>query len=315
MAGAYGQILLSAVLFSAQFIFSKLYQRKSDGSLAAHVWMVVLQGAWIWLLFFAANGFALRVTPPAALFALAYAAGGLCNTVASIRAVSMGKLVTVTLYSMIGGQAVPFLYGLFTGAHPTALEVLGFVLVLAASLPAARASGKKTTAGERRPLFLLLCMVVFWGNGLVSVFSDVNAKSPRGVPARDFLLLCAVWMLALGGLLLTAVWLRGKTRGTQQSAQRPGDRAGRPALLLVGLVGGYTALNGLGNICSLQAARTPGMYASVQFPLLNAAIMLLTTLWGRLFFKERIERRDAVSLALLVGGILLFMVSFWVYGS
>jgi multidrug transporter EmrE-like cation transporter len=42
--------------------------------------------------------------------------------------------------------------------------------------------------------------------------------------------------------------------------------------------------------------------------------MILTSILGRIVFKEKIGKRDLISIALLVGGILLFMISFVIYG-
>ena len=330
MAAAYLWILVAAAFFACQFVFSKLYQCRTDGSLQANLWMVELQGIWMLLIFFPVNRFALTATPQAAGYALAYALSSICCTVASIWAVSMGKLVTVTLYTMIGGQAVPFVYGLlFTHAAPTWLDYLGFALIVTSCLPGALAPQpvqEKTGRGSRR-LFLLLCMVVFIGNGFVSVFSDVNAKSPHGAASTDFLLLCALWMLAFASVLLVWQTLRCRRRGARGAQalwgciRRPSAAAdaaaavsARGLLAVFGIAGAYTALNGLGNIFSLRAAAVPGMQSSVQFPLLNAAIMLLTTLLGRVVFHEKVSRRDAVGLLMLILGILLFMASFLLYG-
>ncbi len=326
MALAYLCIFVAAAFFAAQFIFSKLYQRNSDGSILANMWMSILQGVWILLLFFTANGFRVTATPAAAAYALLYAFSSICCSLASIKAVSMGKIATVTLYSMIGGQAVPFVYGiLFTHAQPTWLDYLGFALILASCLPGALAPQQKT-AGDRAPanrgLFLALCMVVFFGNGFVSVFSDVNAKSPQGAASTDFLILAALWMLLLGFLVLTSQVLRRRGQGAKGAAlwlqgvghAKPGRSALAALLPVVGIVGAYTVFNSLGNIFSLRAAGVPGMQSSIQFPILNATIMVLTTVLGRVVFGEKVTRRDLLGLFMLVGGILLMMLSFVVYG-
>lgn len=325
MTSAYLWIFVAAVFFSCQFIFSKLYQRRSDGSLQANLWMVELQGAWIFLIFSVANGFVLKATPQAAVYALFYALSSILSTLASIWAVSMGKLVTVTLYSMIGGQAVPFVYGLlFTGARPTWLELLGFGLVLLSCLPGSLVPTPQRgdLVGRQRSVFLLLCVMVFFSNGLVSVFSDVNAKSPYGAASGHFLVLCALWMLCFGSLLLAWQWRRRRKQGLRGFTALFGGlkgaaeaQRGRALLAVVGIAGAYTALNGLGNVFSLRAAAVPGMQSSVQFPLLNASIMLLTTLWSSLIFREKVSRRDALGLSLLIVGILLFMASYLVYGG
>lgn len=336
MIAAYLCIFVAALFFASQFVFSKLFQCHSDGSTQANLWMVLMQSVWVLLIFWAGRGFAVAGTPQAAGYALCYTLASIVCSLASILAVSMGKLVTVTLYSMIGGQAVPFVYGLiFTGARPTWLAYLGFAMILLSSLPnvlggdagttPAAKTEKTPAAAKSRALFLTLCMTVFFGNGFVSVFSDVNAKSVHGVSGSDFLVLTAFWALGLGALLmLWQVLARRKTGKRGKAAvlaglhAMKGDTAaligGRVFVLIFGIVGAYTVLNSMGNIFSIRAAAVPGMQSSVQFPLLNALIMILTSILGRIVFKEKIGKRDLVSIALLVGGILLFMLSFVIYG-
>lgn len=328
MTTAYLYIFIAALFFAAQFVFSKLFQCHSDGSMQANLWMVLMRAVWVLAIFWVGGGFALSGTPQAIGYALWYTVASIICSLATILAVSMGKLVTVTLYCMIGGQAVPFVYGLiFTGARPTWLAYLGFALIMLASFPNAVGNDgdAQKTQSEKRWLFLALCLAVFFGNGFVSVFSDVNAKSPYGAASDDFLVLTALWSLLLGGALM--VWQllcrrkegrRGKQalleglHSMKQAAQVP--ISGKVFLLIFAIVGAYTVLNSLGNIFSLQAAAVPGMQSSVQFPLLNAAIMILTSVLGRVVFKEKLGRRDILSMALLVGGILLFMLSYIVYG-
>ena len=334
MITAYLCIFIAALFFASQFVFSKLFQCHSDGSTQANLWMVLMQSVWVLLIFWAGRGFAVAGTPQAVGYALCYTVANIACSLASILAVSMGKLVTVTLYSMIGGQAVPFVYGLiFTGARPTWLAYLGFALILLSSLPnvlgsdaaPAGAAQKAAADSKKRVLFLSLCMVVFFGNGFVSVFSDVNAKSAHGVSGSDFLVLTAFWALGLGALLMLWQVLARRKGGKRGKAAllaglhaMKGDTAAligcKVFLLIFGIVGAYTVLNSMGNIFSIRAAAVPGMQSSVQFPLLNALIMILTSILGRIVFKEKIGKRDFVSIALLVGGILLFMLSFVIYG-
>lgn len=325
MTIAYLSIFIAALFFSLQFLFSKMYQKNSDSSLLANLWWVEMYGVWVLLIFFTANRFTLTGTPQAAVYALFYAVSSIGCMLASVLAVSLGKIATVTLYMMIGGQAVPFVYSLiFTGAQPTWLDYLGFAVILASCLPGIVGKNKsgqqaESAGGNRKQtLFLLLCMVVFFGNGFVSVFSDVNAKSAYGAASTDFLILCALWTLAFCTVLL--VWQmivrhRKGLRGAGLVFSGVGKTLAVKSVVLVFCVsGGYTVLNGLGNIFSLQAAGVPGMQSSVQFPILNSAIMILTAVLGRVVYREKVSRRDLAGLIMAVAGILLFMLSFLIYG-
>ena len=79
----------------------------------------------------------------------------------------------------------------------------------------------------------------------------------------------------------------------------------RALLQPVLLAGGYTLCNSAANIFSMLTAKT--MASSLQFPILNAVILLLNALLSRFFFKEVVSRGTKIGLAMSVAGILLMI--------
>lgn len=282
----------------------------------------MLQAVWTLLIFPATLRFRLSFSSQAAGFALGYTASYLFCSLAQFWAFSMGKVATVALYMLIGGQAVPFVYALlFTKAQPTWLDVAGFVVLLLSCLPNVLGiRGEKTNEGKHggKAIFLLLCMVTFFSNGFVNVFTDMNAKSPRGADSNTFLVLFALWVFLFVGILLAVLTARRMKAGSRFGAALVtgvGKNVGlRPFLVAFIIIGGYTVFSSVGNILNIWTAGTHGMQSSVQFPLLNAGIMVLTAILGRVVFKEKIKRRELCGILLAVAGILLFMVSFLAYG-
>ena len=78
-------------------------------------------------------------------------------------------------------------------------------------------------------------------------------------------------------------------------------------LFIVGAAAAYAVCNTIGNIFSLQCLLT--MDASLQFPILSAVVIVLTALFGRIFFGEKITKNTWISLAMSVAGIGLFMLN------
>ena len=78
-------------------------------------------------------------------------------------------------------------------------------------------------------------------------------------------------------------------------------------VILLVFAGAYAVCNTLGNIFSLRCLLT--MDASLQFPILSAVVIVLTALFGRIFFGEKITRNTWISLAMSVLGIGLFMLN------
>ncbi|MBO4933060.1 MAG: hypothetical protein J6I42_12845, partial [Clostridia bacterium] len=77
-------------------------------------------------------------------------------------------------------------------------------------------------------------------------------------------------------------------------------------VLLFAVAGAFSVCNTLGNLFSLRCMVT--MDASIQFPILSAVVIVLTALFGRMFFGEKITKGSAVSLIMSVAGIGLFMI-------
>ena len=64
-------------------------------------------------------------------------------------------------------------------------------------------------------------------------------------------------------------------------------------------------MNSTGNVFSLSAARV--MDASVQFPILSAAIVVITAFLAYVFFKEKPGKKYLLSIGLNTLGILCFL--------
>ena len=76
--------------------------------------------------------------------------------------------------------------------------------------------------------------------------------------------------------------------------------------VLLGSCALYAVCNGLGNIFSLNCAKT--MDASIQFPVISAVVIVLGALFGWLIYREKIESRDWVGLILAALGIVFFVI-------
>ena len=76
--------------------------------------------------------------------------------------------------------------------------------------------------------------------------------------------------------------------------------------LLVVISGTYAVCNTLGNIFSLRCMVT--MDASIQFPLLSAVVIVLTAVFGRVFFGEKFTTGSVLGLIMSAAGIGLFMI-------
>ena len=322
---AYIFVLIAAAFFSIQFIFSKTYQKNAGGTLLTNFWMSAFYAVWLILIFFTASGFTLQSTAATWIFSAVNAFCSLFCTGATIMAYGLGSMSTVTLYLLVGGQAVPFVYGILTGARPSLLCYAGFAVMLLSFLPGIflvpkektesnTTAEKKQGAGSKRILFHLLCFVIFLANGFISVLTTMKAQKDPGTPNSVFLTTNGICLLLLAGIIiLITSCIEKKRHGTGfkslflGSVNKKATWTG--ALIAFVTIGLYAGLNGLGNIFSLKAAGT-GMSPDIQHPILNSAIIVFTPFIARIVFKEKQRAAEILGVVLAIAGILLFLLDY-----
>ena len=300
-------LFAAGVLFAVQFLFTKQYQLRAGEGWRPAVWMLVFGNLWMGILFLAAGGFRLRILPLSLLYAVVYAACAAVTNVASLFAMRRGKVAVVTLFSLSGGLLLPAGYGvLWLGEQLTAWKAAGGLLILLSFFGCLLDRPKGTDGGPSRLRFWLLCLLVFLGNGMISVVTKAHAIHADTVSSREFLTMTSFLGLAVSVAILVPGLLR-RTDGAGLRAHIARDLGGkRTVLTLALLTGGYAVCNGLANVCSMQAAKT--MDSSLQFPLLGAMVVVFTALPAWAVFHEKPGRGDAAGLGLTVAGMALLVL-------
>ena len=305
----------ACAFFSVQFIFSKLYQRRTDGTLHAAMWSNLLGALAMLVIFFPANligsGRLLAVSPSAWMWGSIYSICGVVCGACTILALRHGSVAAVTVYTLLGGMVLPFFYGVIAlGEQPSLWRIIGTVILVISALPPLFMTEK--TTGEKRSVrsritFAVCVALIFLTNGGVSVITTASQRDPAmaAVSSTDFLLVTAILRAVLAAVIIVALSLK------QRRSPIPTDaRSGKPATLAVmGLLGGimliYSAFNGIGNVFNLACAKT--MDATLQYPVISAACITLSALWALLFFREKPSKGDLISIALSLVGIAMYI--------
>jgi drug/metabolite transporter (DMT)-like permease len=223
-----------------------------------------------------------------------------------------GSVAAVTVYTLLGGMVLPFIYGVAAlGEQPSLWRYIGTVILIVSILPPLFMNGK-TGTGEKHSLrsritYAVCVSLIFLTNGGVSVITTASQRDPSmaTVGSTDFLLTTAILRAAVAVVLIACLSAK------QRRAFVPTDiRTGKPVTVLVlGLLAGilllYAACNGVGNVFNLECAKT--MDASLQFPIISAACIVLSAVWALIFFREKPSKGDLISIALSIAGIALYM--------
>lgn len=318
----YLYLLIACAFFSFQFVFQKLFKERTVGGISVCFWNQMICCGVSLTFLVVKSGLPSGLDAMAFLFVLAYAASGVLCSVCSITAMGCGRVSAVSTFCLAGGMVVPFFYGILAlGEEAGLFKWLGLLVLCLSLLPSFLRKTEDQAESADKLRFTLCCTVVFFTNGLVSVFSKMYMNYVSGTvtdevylsAAEDnFIKMASVVQCAAALVILAAIALFRQTKGEKGAFKTAfweigvKKMTGKLFVLLIVFAGAYAVCNTLGNLFSLRCMDT--MDASIQFPLLSAVVIVLTAIFGWLFFREKIGKDTAVSLLLSVAGIALFMI-------
>ena len=304
----YVYLLAADILMALQFSVNKFYQSKNGSGILTSLLYTTLSGFATGAIFFAINGFTLNVTPLSFVIALGIAALCLGYSLLGFKIFSIGSFAVFTMFLMLGGMLLPFLWGLFflgdaQDLSPLSLSmrIIGVILLIAAMmLGLTDAKTEDKTDKKTRILFVLLCVLVFFMNGFVSILSKLHQIEDvyPTVDNNSFVFLTNTINGIFSGFALFFMTLIKKEPPKLSSAFKP--------WMLAAAVVVYALCNGVSYLLQLLAAAST-MPASVQYPMMTGGSIVLTALAGALFFRESQSRRALAGTALAFAATFLFL--------
>ncbi len=297
----YLMILVAVVLLALQFCTNKFYQLRFGNAVTASLLFTALNGLVTALLFFCIGGFRLTVTPYSLLMAAVIAVLCCSYTLIGFKMFALGNMSVYTMFLMLGGMLLPYLYGvLWLDEDITLWRILGVVLLALSMVFPALGVKDDESKKKTRTLFLLLCLVVFTLNGFVSITSKMHQISDRLIVGEnDFVILSN----GLNGLISSAaLFIMCLTHRTAPLSQ---PLTGRSMGLIAGIIGASAACNGTSYMLQLiGAANVP---ASVLYPMVTGGMMVLSAVAGMIFFREYPDKKTGFGLLLSFAATFLFL--------
>lgn len=285
-------ILLAVACFAAQFAFTKLYESAAGQTATASLVMLVSTSLVGSLIFFCAGGFSVCFSPISTLWAAIFAVIMIPYYMIGIKVLSLGSLAIYSMFMMLGGMLVPFFYGILFLSEPiTVGKAAGTVLLTVFIVLQAvwqKSSDGEKKGGKTKYLFFILCLVIFFINGMTGVIAKAHSISVGAVDEASFTATYCAMTAILSLLILLISCLRS---GREKAKVIKGALKIKP-LAVMALLG---AVAYGGNFLQLLAAdKVP---ASVQFPLVSGGVIVLSALVSALFFKEKISKKEWISVA------------------
>jgi drug/metabolite transporter (DMT)-like permease len=278
----YGIITIAVAMFSINFFFSQLFQKSYGNGIRAS--FVLSAGSNLIALIFllAVNRFQLGFTPFTFLIAFLNALNGICFTFCSLKALGKINLSLYSVFSMLGGMALPFVAGiLFYNEALTTGKVICFVIIIIALFLTVEKSDSHSGFLYYAGIFIL--------NGMSGVLSKIFQAGPFAkASATDFSILSSMITVVLSVICLLA--MKGEKRPLNKTAFFS--------------MAGNGILNRVGNLLLLIAlAHLP---ASAQYPFVTGGVMIFSTLIAY-FTPNKPRKRELITVALSFIGILFLV--------
>lgn len=293
-------LVLAALCIAAQFSFTKIYQLKYSKGIKSLFFFSAAVALTSCVLFWALNGFRVGFSTFSFIMAVLVAVVLTLNNIMSIVVVKYGEVSVYTVFMMLGGMILPFLYGvIFLNETPSVGSIVGIILLVVSLFLSV--SDKLKSKADNAKLFALLCLAVFFLNGTVSILSKIHQISPKAIGTNDFL----VWNY-LASFVLSIILLAVSSAVTAKRNLPIMVHSGKKSVAIGVLTFIIIAVIGsLGYLCQLLGAKN--LPASVLYPIVSGGSIVLTAAAGKIFFGEKMPPIKLLSLSLTLIGTVMFL--------
>lgn len=301
---AYIIILLAVFCFAGQFAFTKMYESSVKQTTATSLVMLVVTSVIGTVLYLFIGGFRVEFSAISVFWAVLFALVMIPYYMIGIKVLSLGSLAVYGMFMMLGGMLVPFFYGVwFLRESVSVAQIFGTVLLTGfIILQAISQSDSKETSSEKKSaktkiIFFVLCLIIFFLNGLTGVIAKAHQISEGAVDEVSFTVISCALTAIFSLILLAFEFLRDRK---EKSRQVMTTLKIKP-LWIMTLIGAATYT---GNFLHLLAAND--VPASVQFPLVSGGVIVLSALVSFFAFKEKMSAKEWIS----IGGAFLSTILF-----
>lgn len=276
-------IIIATVSVSFQFVFNDKFREETDNTLNSSLKFNLYSSVVGFVVLLILNGVQFNVTVFSLLTACVYSLTYIAFCYATFKALDVANLSVYSVFSMIGGMILPFVYGILCGEEFKIIRMLCCILVgisIIMSMKSDEHTGKST----------VYYMLVFVLNGLFGVISKFHQfHADACVDSGSFMLLIKITSVLFSFILLS---INKKHKVSINSKAAISCCA-------------YGVLNSVGNLLFLVALlHVP---ASVQYPVITGGVIIISTLIT-ILKGENIRKKDVGAACIAFSATLLMAV-------
>lgn len=279
-------VLVAVIMFSFQFLLNERYERSSGTGTAEVLKFTIISHLTGFIIMLVMNRFKLEITQFSAAMALASALNLILFNFCSIISFSKINLSLYSVFCMLGGMALPFIFGILFFDEPLTVGKAICFASIAASL------FFTVDRGNQKGGFIYYAGV-FITNGLSGVIPKFyqEADLPKASEAGFSMQISALTALICAVLLPVF-----KNRSKIKKKLTTGATACASGFGILNCVGNFILLIGL--------TKLP---ASAQYPFVTGGVMIISTIIC-FFTPNKPTKRELAAVALSFAGILALVL-------
>lgn len=278
-------VTISVIMFGGCFMLNDLYRRRRSSSLASSMessFVGALAGLVVLL---AVSGFDFQVTPFTLLMALLAALTDICFMFCSFKALDSANLSLYSLFSMLGGMALPFLQGILFYGEPITVSKTVCVILVCIALGL-------TVSGDRGKGGAVYYAAVFVLNGMFGVLSKLFTSAPYLKTSAEWF---SIWNAIFTAVISGTLWLLFFRRKSM-----PGY-----SFKIFGISSLSGAVNRVANF--LLVIALVHLDASIQYPMVTGGVIIVSTL-ACFLNKTKPSKREMLSVLVAFAGMMALFV-------
>lgn len=285
-------LIIAAIGTAGNFALTKIYQKTVGNTARESIVFNMLIGLFSSIVFWFFGGCRVEYTPFSGLMAFLMSLFVGVYTMIGFKIMSMGSVTVYTIFLMLGGAVVPYIYGIiFLNETVNFAKVIALLLIVAAVI----LNCMEKNANKQSGYFILLCIVVFLLNGATSVISKIHQiETEYAVVSADAFVL----LKSIVRFLLFAVMLPFSTRKTLE--KKP--VSGKMYLLILA----SAVVSSCASVLQLIGASY--LPATVLYPIMTGGTIVMTSLFDRICFAQRINRTTKLSIVICMLALILFLI-------
>jgi len=298
-------LVIAALLFASQFMVQKGYEKSRGKTIKSALVFTIAEGLCAGFIFFALNGFKFEMNSYVLIISLIIGINISVSIIAGIKVMSMGSLQVYTLFLMLGGLILPFLYGvIFLEEDLSIFKIIGLILLIVAIfLPVLIKKHKeeKEESKGNKTAFYILCVVLFILNGLNTILCKVHQLSEYAVSTQMFTASYFFLASVVGTICLLSIFVYEKIKGIDDKDTYKAII--HPVSLFFGFL--FALVNGTG--CFLNTYAAKYINAVAQYPIITGGTMVFSAILALIIYKEKLKTVQKIELLLSLIATLLFM--------